>query len=124
MKRTRQKLRTLLGVFIGTIALTLALCIVTYLLSARIPKRWQEISSGMTRAEVAEFIPGKVAQTPDGKDQWMINPPIGEWILEVGYNENGTFANAHLRYSSPLGKHDRARNYTEHDPPFEIRANR
>ena len=79
---------------------------------------------GMTRNQVADFIGDSPSRSESGReDEWRIDRPIGGWNLFVSYNEDGTFSDAHLRYSSPIfGKHDRARNYTQHDAPYEIRA--
>lgn len=82
----------------------------------------------MDRNDVAEFLANpsaKTARLPDGSDSWRIDRPIGDWLLLVSYNRDGSFNGAHLRYSSPVGgEYDRARNYSERDDPYPIRSQR
>jgi hypothetical protein len=126
MKSPAQRwLAVTIGVFILLPALAF---VIVYLWSARVPSRWQELSASMDRNDVAEFLANpsaKTARLPDGRDSWRIDRPIGDWLLLVSYNRDGSFNGAHLRYSSPVGgEYDRARNYTEHDAPYSIRSQR
>jgi hypothetical protein len=99
-----------------------------FLYSARIPDHWQELSAGMTRFEVAEFLADRsttVTRDSGGCDEFRIKRPIGDWLLLVQYNDDETFHLAHLRFSSPvLGEHSRERRYNERDAPYPVRSHR
>ena len=99
-----------------------------FLYSARIPDHWQELTAGMTRTEVADFLADpSTTLTPNSGDEdaFWIKRPIGDWLLLVRYNEDESFRAAHLRYASPIfGKYSRARNYNERDDPYHVRAQR
>jgi hypothetical protein len=116
----------LLGV--GLTLVPLIGTLIIFLLSARIPNRWQELAAGMNRSQIAEFLANDSAETTreaTGRDAWRIKRPIGDWLLLVSYNADDSFHFAHLRYASPiLGEYTRARNYGEKDDPYPIRAQR
>jgi hypothetical protein len=125
MEPARQKRRQIILVVVATIGFPLIAFVAVYLWSARIPDRWQEIAPGMARDQVATFIGTSPDFNEDGRDNWQIVRPIGEWNLLISYNEDGTFSSAHLSYSNPVfGKYDRARNYNQYDAHYEVRANR
>ena len=98
-----------------------------FLFSARIPDRWQELTAGMSREEVREFLTHPsttVARESDRQDAFRVKRLIGDWLLLVSYYE-GSFSSAHLRYSSPIwGEYTRARNYTDWDDDYDVRKNR
>ncbi|GAA5496387.1 hypothetical protein Rhal01_02570 [Rubritalea halochordaticola] len=103
--------------------LLILLCViayaVTFFVSAQIPERWQELSSGMKREDVKQWITptgDTLYQPSHGQDTWLLDRPIGQWKLIVSYNEDDTFNRASLLYSSPLfGEYTRARHYAEYD---------
>jgi len=116
------------GLICVLLVLTLPLIVfgTLFLLSAKIPDRWQEITGTMDRTDVAAFLESDSAETStdsDGRDVRRIKRPIGDWLLLISYNDDDSFRHAHLRYSSPVfGEHTRARNYSESDDPYPIRA--
>ena len=126
MKRPRRNW-IVLGVGL-TLLLPLIGFLITFLLSARIPSRWQELAAGMNRSQIAEFLAYESAKTTreaNGRDAWRIKRPIGNWLLLISYNADDSFHSAHLRYASPVfGEYTRARNYDENDDPYPIRAQR
>ena len=110
------------------ISASVAIFVGVFFYSARIPDHWQELTGGMTRSEVAEFLANPSTtfnRESDGEEAFSIKRPIGDWLLLVRYNEDDSFHSAHLRYSSPiLGEYSRARNYNEWDAPYHVRAKR
>ena len=97
-----------------------------FALSARIPNRWQEVTAGMKRNEIAKFLACATSASSHrrgGSDEWRIMRFFGDWLLIVGYNTDDSFNHAHLRYSTPLfGEYTRARNYSMRDETYDVGA--